>query len=159
MSLFEASVTDAQMLANLISESNKDVAEQFGLNASNNPKHPSFCTKDWILSDFNRGVKYFVFRSEENNAGCVAFEHPKPDLSYLNRLSVLPQFRHRGIGKKLVEHVILFSRSKNIQFVKIGIIANHHRLKQWYQKLGFRETETKKFSHLPFEVTYMVYRC
>jgi len=32
----------------LVSESNRDVAIKFGLNAENCPKHPSFSTADWV---------------------------------------------------------------------------------------------------------------
>jgi hypothetical protein len=41
--------------------------------------------------------------------------------------------------------------------VSIGIIAEHIKLKKWYLKLGFIEASTKKFDHLPFDVTYMHY--
>ncbi|MCP3887838.1 MAG: GNAT family N-acetyltransferase [Desulfobulbaceae bacterium] len=38
--------------------------------------------------------------------GCVAFEQSDNDTAYLNRLSVSPGFRHKGIGSLLVRHII-----------------------------------------------------
>lgn len=157
MKIVETKIEDAEQIASIVSEGNKDVAIQFGINFENNPKHPSFYTKEWVLSDFERGEEYFICSLDNVSTGCVAFEQPSKDVAYLNRLSVLPKYRHRGIGAKLVKHVIEYSRSKNIKFVSIGIIASHEVLKKWYLDLGFIEIETKKFDHLPFDVTYMRY--
>ncbi len=154
-SIVKATINNAEITAAIISASNKDVAKQFNLNQDNNPKHPSFCTKDWVLSDFERGVEYFLFEEEGAYIGCVAYESPRPDTAYLNRLSVLPQSRERGIGEQLTKHIIAHSRSNKIKYISIGIIAAHSKLKDWYLKLGFIETETKDLPHLPFDVTYM----
>ena len=157
MAITKASIDDAQIIASIVSESNKDVAEQFNLNKENNPKHPSFYTKKSVLSDFSRCQEYFIYRKGGNSMGCVRFEHPHPDTAYLNRLSVLPKYRHIGIGAMLVKHVFEYSKSKNVEKVSIGIIATHEILKAWYLGLGFIEGDTKTFAHLPFQVTYMRY--
>lgn len=152
-----ASFHDTEIISFIVSQANKDVAEKFELTLENNPKHPSFYTKEWVLSDMDRGEEYFLYQKQGVNCGCVAFEQPNSNISYLNRLSVLPEYRDKGIGEKLVKHVLEYSRIKNIQMVSIGIIAEHTLLKKWYLKLGFIERETKHFDHLPFDVTYMSY--
>lgn len=149
---------DAELLAMLISESNRDVAKRFGLNGDNCPKHPSFCTADWVLADFARGERYFILQDKETAVGCVAFESPCEGLAYLNRLSVLPGHRRKGAGEKLVRHVVALAQSSRIETLSIGIIAAHEDLKRWYVKLGFNEGETKTFPHLPFAVGYLAYR-
>lgn len=45
MKIIIASIKDASTIANIVSESNKDVAIKFGINNKNNPKHPSFIQK------------------------------------------------------------------------------------------------------------------
>ena len=157
MSIAKASIEDAEKIARIISESNKDVAEAFNLNISNNPKHPSFCNKNWVLSDFERGEEYFVFDNGTSGIGCVAFESPRPDIAYLNRLSVLPEHRRYGIGEQLVRHIFAYAKSKGVQRISIGIIAEHIKLKNWYLKLGFQTGEVKTFPHLPFDVQYMYF--
>lgn len=158
MKIIHASKKDSAVLANIISESNKDVAERFNLTRQNNPKHPSFYTENWVRSDFNRGEKYFLAELEGGFIGCAAFESPDPTIAYLNRLSVLPQYRRRGIGEKLVRHVIEYSRDQETDLVSIGIIAKFTELKDWYIKLGFIEGETRSFQHLPFDVLYLTFR-
>ena len=155
MTIITASINDAATIATIIREANEDVARQFGLNADNCPKHPSLCQTDWVLTDFNRGEEYFLYQQDGVDIGCVAFEQPKPEVAYLNRLSVLPQYRHHGIGRSLVQFVFGYARQKNITRVSIGIIAENVRLRNWYLNLGFREGERKIFPHLPFDVLYM----
>ena len=157
MIIKEASIQDAQKIAEIVCCSNKDVAQQFNLTFENSPKHPSFCTKEWVISDFERGAEYFICYIDNQPVGCVAFEQPDPDTIYLNRLSVLPNHRHQGIGAALVNYIIEYSKSKKASYISIGIIAEHTVLKNWYSMLGFTEGDIQKFEHLPFDVLYMQY--
>lgn len=157
MPIRNTSRDDARLLAMLISESNRDVALRFGLNADNCPRHPSLCTETWVLADFERGEQYFILQENGTAIGCVAYENPCPRLAYLNRLSVLPAYRKKGAGGQLVRHVIDHARAAGIGSISIGIIAGHADLRRWYVKLGFSEGETKSFPHLPFAVSYLTY--
>jgi ribosomal protein S18 acetylase RimI-like enzyme len=157
MTIFAAGPEDAKAIAEIVSLSNKDVAVTFGITKENNPKHPSFYDEAWALADFERGEEYFLFKLDGENAGCVAFEMPNPDVGYLNRLSVLPAYRKRGVGAALVRHVFSYAKSKGVPEISIGIIAENTDLMNWYKKLGFVENGLKKFSHLPFDVLFMKY--
>ena len=157
MQIVPAERKDAALLASLVSKSNKDVAELLNLNIDNAPKHPSLCTAEWIISDFDRGQEFFFSIENGEITGCVAFEQPDDDTAYLNRLSVSPEFRQSGTGSLLVQHIIEYSKFKNVKNISIGIIAEHTLLKEWYLKIGFIEGATQKFDHLPFNVLYMKY--
>lgn len=157
MNIREATAHDAATVAALISASNRDVAARFGLTLENCPKHPSFCTTDWINADLARGERYFLAEEAAAPIACVAFELADADVAYLNRLSVLPMHRQCGIGARLVEHVITLARSKHRHHLSIGVIGEHTDLQRWYSKLGFVAGDTRRFAHLPFSVTYMTY--
>ena len=157
MTIYTANTSDAESIASIVSTANKDVAVKFGLNHENNPKHPSFYTKDWILTDFARGEEYFLYSVAGEAVGCVAFEQPSPEVAYLNRLSVLPDYRRRGIGEQLVQHIFDYAKTKGVSEISIGIIAKHTELKNWYAQLGFFENGLKEFPHLPFDVLFMKY--
>ncbi len=157
MQIEKASIDEAKIIANIISESNIPVAQQFGINEENNAKHPSFYTEEWVRSDFDRGEEYFILKIRGLPVGCVAFEKARETTGYLNRLSVLPKYQRKGAGKSLVEHIFKYSKSKNISKISIGIIADHTALKNWYLKLGFQEKGKKVFEHLPFDVMFLVY--
>lgn len=153
----EASPDDFATIARLVRESNHDVAQRFGLNADNCPKHPSLCSEDWVRSDCARGERYFILEEDARPVACVAYENPSADLAYLNRLSVLPAYRRRGFGARLVRHVVELAESSSIPSVSIGVIGEHGDLQGWYRKLGFVDGESKRFPHLPFSVKYMSY--
>ena len=153
-----ASRKDAPLLAGILCRANKKIARQFGLNRENSPNHPSFCTQDWILSDYKRGEQYFLYETAGKALGCVAYESAEKNLAYLNRLAVLPGFQGKGIGTKLVAHLFDHARSMGKKVISIGIIAANDRLKNWYETLGFTPLEIKKFKHLPFDVLFMEHR-
>jgi GNAT superfamily N-acetyltransferase len=155
--IVKAESDETERLALIVSQSNQDIADLFGLNKINAPKHPSFCTPAWIKADVERGATYFLYIENGTAKGCVAFEQPDRDTAYLNRLSVLPEFRHKGIGSLMVRHIIDYAANKNVKTISIGIIAEHNLLKEWYLKLGFEAGAVKTFSHLPFAVCYMSY--
>ncbi len=151
----EATLNDREVLAKMIGDSFRDVAQRFSLTKDNCPKHPSNCTPSWIESDISRGVRYFMLYVDQNPAGCVGIELPGADLCYLERLSVLPEMRGRRLGVRLVRHALECAASKGAGRAGIGIIAEQAELKEWYEKLGFAETQTKSFAHLPFKVCLM----
>lgn len=144
-------------LASIIREANESVAVKFNLNLENNPKHPSFCTREWVLQGMEKGEKYFIFQEKDEYKGCAAFQRGDARTAYLNRLAVLPSAQKNGIGEKLVKHIIDYSKLNNFKYISIGIISDHAELKKWYEKLGFVEKEVVEFDYLPFKVCMMRY--
>ena len=157
MKIREADPHDAVALARLVAESNKDVAERFGLTADNCPKHPSQCTADWVRADLARGERYFIGCDDAQPIACVAYERAAADVAYLNRLSVLPAWRRQGVGERLVRFIVDRARADGVATISIGVIAAHEQLQRWYRKLGFVDGETRRYAHLPFAVKYMSY--
>jgi len=157
MKIRECTLQDVSTIATLVSVSNKSVAVRFGLTEENCPKHSSFYTEDRARADFARGEIYFLIEDGSIPLGCVAYENPSPGLAYLNRLCVLPEYRNRGIGARLVERIIKYAHSASIRTISIGVIGEHTELQLWYNKLGFIDGESKRFPHLPFSVKYMTY--
>jgi N-acetylglutamate synthase-like GNAT family acetyltransferase len=146
---------DIAVLTEIIRSSFRDAADRFGLTQENCPTHPSNCTADWVQKDMNRGVSYFILEDDGLASGCVALEPAGSKLCYLERLAVRPPQRRRGFGRALVEFVLAEAGRSGTHHVSIGIIAGQTELKNWYQKIGFVEAETKEFAHLPFRVTFM----
>lgn len=148
---------DVRLLATIIRDSFQDIAERFGLTPVNCPTHPSNCTDDWIRADMDRGVLFYLLELSGSPLGCVAMETADPGLCYLMRLAVLPGHRHRGFGGQLVAHVLQKARGLGMGRVGIGIIHEQEDLKAWYRGLGFNETGTRRYLHLPFTVGFMEY--
>ena len=73
----------------------------------------------------------------------------------LNNLAVLPAYRHRGIGKRLLNHALEEGRARNFEVMKIGIVEENTRLRRWYEGNGFVHTGTEKFDFFPFTCGYL----
>jgi N-acetylglutamate synthase-like GNAT family acetyltransferase len=155
MVIRQAKKSDISILLTIIRDSFKDVAKRFDLTVENCPRYVAFYTEERLISDFKKGLKFYILEENGRACGCVALEKASQDLCYLERLAVLPEYRNKGFGKVLVNH--LFEQAEKIGFkrVEIGIISKHKKLKNWYKKLGFIQKVTKKFDHLPFNVAFM----
>jgi N-acetylglutamate synthase-like GNAT family acetyltransferase len=151
----DATAGDAGLLTSLIRAAFRDVAERLNLTPSNCPTHPSNCTVEWIEAGLEEGLRYYVLEEGENACGCVALERAGPDVCYLERLAVLPRFRHKGYGRALVEHVLEQAGRLGAGRVELGIIAGQAGLRAWYEGLGFAVERTAEFEHLPFRVAFM----
>lgn len=146
---------DIPLLATIIRDSFRDVADRFDLTPENSPTHPSNCTAEWIEKAFDEEITYYILETDGVPCGCAALEQANPNVCYLERLAVLPQFRCRGCGEALVNHVCGEAEKLGAKHVEIGTIAEHTELNEWYEKLGFRLKSTAEFEHLPFRVTLM----
>jgi ribosomal protein S18 acetylase RimI-like enzyme len=91
----------------------------------------------------------------ETQIGFVAVEKRKPKIYQMEKLAVLPNYRHKGYGKKIMDYVIKYVKRMDGEKVAIGIINENHVLKNWYVGYGFIEKEIKHYKHLCFEVCLM----
>lgn len=156
MNVYKASIPHAEAISQIVKEANIPVAELIGLTNENCPKHPSNCSKDWILESMDNGEEYYLLETEGSYVGCVAYQDPETETSYLNRLAVLPEYQNKGYGQELVSYHEKLSKDNNKVSVSIGIIDSNIKLKEWYKKLGYIENGKKEFPHLPFTVCYMI---
>jgi len=151
----EASTPDIPLLAAVIRDSFRDVAESFGLTRENCPTHPSFCTDIWIAKAMDEGVRFFALEIGGEVCGCVALERAGDEVCYLERLAVKPAYRNMGYGAMLVERVMEEARAGGALRLEAGIISQQRKLRDWYGRLGFVVKGVKRFDHLPFEVAFM----
>jgi len=141
--------------ARVVRNAFKTVALDFNFTRENNPTHPSFMTMKRLREDHDKGVRFFGLFLGDEQIGFIAVEKADADLFYIERLAVLPKYRHRGYGKYLMEFAFEHIRTNGGKKVSIGIINEQTVLKDWYKGLGFEETATRQFAHLPFTVCFM----
>jgi GNAT superfamily N-acetyltransferase len=148
---------DIERSVYVIQASFETAARRFGLNPSNCPTHPSLVTRARLVELLERGTEFFGLFKDGLQVGFVAAERSRQDAGtyFLEKLSVLPRYRHRGYGGNLVRFVFKFAGEHMAKRVSIGIIDDDAVLKSWYLQLGFVEKGTKCFEHLPFVVCFM----
>jgi diamine N-acetyltransferase len=139
----------------LLRESFKNVADEFNLTEVNCPTNAAFITFEKLMELMDHGIKMFGLFINNIQAGFIAIEKANINEYYIEKLAVMPDYRFNGLGRILMEHAFDYIIKNDGKLVSIGIINDNIHLKDWYGKLGFIETGTKKFKHLPFSVCFM----
>jgi len=150
-------ITGADLPAALevIHKSFATVAEDFGLTMENCPKHTSFLPMERLENHFSWGWLMFGLYEGDRLTGYFSLSEEKNGAYELHNLAVLPEYRHRGAGKLLLDHAKDTVRERGGSRITIGIIDESEVLKSWYAANGFVHTGAKKFPHLPFTAGYM----
>ena len=159
MQLREACPDDICQIADVIASAFCDVAERFGFTAVTLPSHPAFTTDLAISRTIERGTIFLLPESKDRNArelrGCVGIRSPHNSICALEKLAVLPAYRHLGLGSKLIEEAIRFSKRLGAKRLEAAIVAEHANLKRRYEGQGFIWQRTEYFPHLPFLVDFL----
>lgn len=139
----------------IIRRSFMTVAEDFGLTESNCPSHTAFMTIDKLEKQFNDGKPMYLFYQDDIPVGYFSLLKCRDEEWELNNLAVLPEHRHLGIGKAMVDYAVATVKNYGGNKISIGIIEENILLRNWYLKLGFNHISTRQFEHLPFTVGFM----
>jgi len=150
-------VTDGSLENNvdIIQRSFQTVADELGLTIENCLVYPAFTTLEKLEELRTRGAVFFGLYVHGHQEGFVAVEKEKDGKYYMKRLAVLPQYRHGGFGKELINFVIDYVKKTGSTTLSIAIVNEQDILKDWYKEMGFREISIKQFEHLPFTVCFM----
>jgi diamine N-acetyltransferase len=148
---------ELEEFAAVIRESFSTVAAEFGLTPDNAPTNPAFLAPERLAESLAKGLELFGARLCGRLSGCVGIEKARDTEGrfYIERLAVLPECRHGGLGKALLDFACERIRERGGTEVSIGIMDENRRLKAWYAGYGFVETGKKRFDRLPFTVCFM----
>ncbi|MGD0621601.1 MAG: GNAT family N-acetyltransferase [Thermacetogeniaceae bacterium] len=158
MSIVIRSISADQELetsVNIIRSSFLTVAGEFNLTPENAPTNAAFIKLADLLKMRDRGIAMFGLFEGGVQTGFVAVERADENVFYLEKLAVLPEYRHRGFGRAMIDFACEHVKHAGGSTVSIGIIDDHTVLKHWYQACGFAVTGTKSFQHLPFKVCFL----
>ncbi|MGN0538810.1 MAG: GNAT family N-acetyltransferase [Candidatus Fimenecus sp.] len=141
----------------VIKESFMTVANEFGFTVENAPKFTAFSMNIERLETQYETENRLMFAYFDGGKpiGFYSLNILKSDECELNNLSVLPAYRHKKIGEKMLLHAIKQAKEKNCKIMQIGIVEENKVLCSWYEKFGFIHIGTKKFEFFPFTCGYM----
>ncbi len=139
----------------VIHQSFQTVACEFGLTPDNCPTNGAFMPCSRLENDYRNGDLLYGFYEGIKIVGFMQLARKDDETYELEKLAVLPEFRHHGYGRAMIR----FSKQKVQELhgsrIRIGIIEENERLKTWYESNGFIHTGTRVFPHLPFTVGFM----
>ena len=142
----------------VIHKSFKTVADEFGLTKENCPKHTSFLSLSYLETQLKWGWNMYGLYTGEDIVGYMSLSKENDDTYELHNLAVLPEYRHKGLGKKMLDFAKEQVTALGGTTVKIGIIEESTILKNWYISNDFKPISTKKFEHLPFTSGYLEWK-
>ena len=140
------------------------VANDLGLTEENCPKYVGFVTTaERLQTQFDWGWWIYGLFEDEQFIGYASISKLSgiddaiaDDGAYeIHNLAVLPEHRHKGYGKQLLDFCISEVKASGGNIINISIVEENTVLKNWYTANGFTHTGTKRFDHLPFTVGYM----
>ena len=141
----------------VIRRSFQTVADDFGITPENAPRYVAFATDEnrllWQMFREHR----LMFLDEEDGVICGYYSLLIKDGGEceLGSLSVLPEYRHRGIGTALLKHACDTAREQGLSTLNLSIVEENTVLRKWYERNGAVHTGTKKFDFFPFTAGYM----
>ena len=141
----------------LIRQSFMTVADEFGFTPENAPRFVAFSTDEdrlrYQLDEQHRLM--FVYSADDRIVGFYSLLIGENYDCELGSLSVLPGYRHRGIGRALVRHAIETACEAGCTVMKLSIVEENTVLRRWYEALGAVHTGTEKFDFFPFTCGYL----
>ena len=142
---------------NVIRTAFKTVADEFGFTEENAPRFTAFAIDDKrIYYQFSEEHKpMYVYLKGDKIVGYYSLAILNEDEIELNNLAVLPECRHDGIGRRLLEDCFTRAKALGAKKLKIGIVEENQVLRKWYESNGFIHLGTKKFDFFPFTCGYM----
>jgi N-acetylglutamate synthase-like GNAT family acetyltransferase len=144
--------------AEVIRKSFATVAVDFEITPQNCPLHNVYITNETLAERFTENFFPFGLFDGENLIGFVSLTDRGENVFEMNLLSVLPQKRHFGCGKKLIDFCKKEVLRRGGEKIIISIWEKYSRLKDWYAENGFAFIEAKTVDFFPFPVVYMEWR-
>ena len=145
------SINNTSVITSIVNNSFLTVAKEFGFTKENAPTFSAFIGEDRIEKDLNRGLIMYGYSFENKIIGCVGYSI-KDENYLIERLAVLPEFRHKNVGRKLMEYVEQKIIENGGKMIEVNIVNENTKLKEWYKCMDYKEVEIKEYGHLPFKV-------
>ena len=113
----------------IIHKSFETVAKEFHFSKENCPGHTSFMPIKKLEEQYNNGYQMFLYFNNSNPAGFFSL-HIDNNFLELNTLGVLPEYRHNGIGKEIIDFSNEYANKRNCNTIKISIVEENTILRK-----------------------------
>lgn len=142
----------------VIRKSHQTVEDTYGFTVENAPRYVAFATDENRLRWHMDGEHRLMFAEEQDGIiqGYYSLLLKENNECELSNLSVLPEYRHLGIGTALLKHSVRIAREHHCRVMRWSIVEENAVLRKWYEQNGAVHTGTEKFDFFPFTCGYMM---
>lgn len=83
-------------------------------------------------------VAFFVIRDDGSPAGCGGIKLFGAEYGEIKRMYVRPQFRGRGFGALMLDHLAAYARSRGVAILRLETGIHQHAAIRLYEQVGFQ---------------------
>jgi len=83
-------------------------------------------------------VAFFVIRDDGAPAGCGGIKLFGTEYGEIKRMWVRPQFRGRGYGKLMLDHLAAYARASDVPILRLETGIHQHAAIRLYEREGFK---------------------
>jgi ribosomal protein S18 acetylase RimI-like enzyme len=148
-------VSDSKIITDILNKAFITVAQHFNFTKENAPTFPAFINFDRIDSFLHNGLKMYGYKNNDLIVGCVGYSYYKDQIYFIERLATLPEYRHSGIGKKLMNFIENRIVEIGGKIAEIHVVDKNIVLREWYKKLNYLEIRIDEIKTLPFNSCVM----
>jgi len=125
------------------------------LTKENCPSHTSFISDERLASKLKDAYYPFGYFADGKLVGFASLTDKGDSTFEMNDVAILPEYRHCGYGKELLDYCKEKVAKLGGTKITIGILEENSVLKDWYAINGFIHTGTRIYENLPFTVGFM----
>ncbi|MDK2968236.1 MULTISPECIES: ribosomal protein S18-alanine N-acetyltransferase [Lacrimispora] len=100
-----------------------------------------------IENSLKSGLDTWLLLTEEGAAGYCVFRIVADECELL-RIAVRPEYRGRGLSKKLMDQLVFYSRQKDVKSIFLEVRESNERARNLYRSYGFTEEGIRKHYYL-----------
>ncbi|QEE15455.2 GNAT family N-acetyltransferase [Promethearchaeum syntrophicum] len=90
-------------------------------------------------------IEVFYVKNQQQPIGVsVFFVDAQKKIGTIYSVGILPEYRHRGIGTKLLEATIQTAKNQGCKTIQLDVHVDNEKALNLYQKLGFQSNENMK---------------
>ncbi|MFN3966884.1 MAG: ribosomal protein S18-alanine N-acetyltransferase, partial [Endomicrobiia bacterium] len=102
----------------------------------------------WTKENFEKELQlkfsnFFVCKEDGNVLGYVVFWSMNDEGNIMN-IAVKKEYRGKGVGKMLINHIIEFSKTKNIKQIFLEVREKNFIARKLYESFGFKVDKIRK---------------
>ena len=129
------------------------VADEYGFTEKNAPRFTAFATTQdrlyWHMDGEHRPM--YVFEEDGALCGYYSLLLQGNGECELNNLAVLPEYRHKGIGRQLLVHSFNIAKELGCRIINIAIVEENRVLRKWYDGHECPDTGQDSRSFCPLQ--------
>jgi len=150
---------DSHLITDILNKAFMTVALQFNFTKETVERFPAFMESAVIDNQLKNSLKMYGYSIDNKIVGCVGYSFFNDRIYMIERLGTLPEYRHKGIGKKLMVFIENKIRENGGEIAEIHVIDINEILVKWYKNMNYKQIRIDKLydgeRKLPFNSCVM----